>query len=139
MKCDRDCFHCLYEDCILDYEDFAAEADDDGLPPVARPDEQAERARKQREKTLAAPHGSAGQYLRRARKRMGLTQGQMAAALGVSGVTVCRWESGRVKMPPRIPQTVRELEAAANTRKRRKNHGRKKKIVQQRGPGAGAH
>lgn len=41
--------------------------------------------------------------LREARTKLGLTQGQLAKALGMSGArTVCKWENGERSIPPPV-------------------------------------
>ncbi len=53
--------------------------------------------------------------VRELRRRLGLTQEKLAAALGVTFPTVNRWENGRAKPSPlalqRIERLIRELGA----------------------------
>jgi DNA-binding transcriptional regulator YiaG len=48
-----------------------------------------------------------GEELRRLRTRLGLTQGQFGQRLGVHLVTICRWETNRVRIPEPIAKLVR--------------------------------
>lgn len=43
-----------------------------------------------------------------ARKRLGLTQAEMAKILGVNQATICSWETGKYKPNVRIVQRVAE-------------------------------
>lgn len=63
QKCNNDCLHCVYPDCVHDR-------------PIAR-----------------HPVGQRfGDKLRTARMKVGLSQKQLADYLGTFGGTVCRWE-----------------------------------------------
>lgn len=48
--------------------------------------------------------------IRRMRKRLGMTQKQMAARLGVSHITVCRWEKGQIEPSAPSWQQLRRLD-----------------------------
>ncbi len=50
--------------------------------------------------------------LRRTRKTLSLTQGQLAEALGVTYVSVGRWERGEVAIPAWLPLALRGLTGA---------------------------
>ena len=52
-----------------------------------------------------------GTLVREARRRLGLTQAALAARLGVSFVTVNRWERGKSKPPGQLLRQLRHLEA----------------------------
>ena len=52
-----------------------------------------------------------GRLVREARQRLGLTQVALAARLGVSFVTVNRWERGKSKPPTKALRHLRRLEA----------------------------
>lgn len=52
-----------------------------------------------------------GAQLREFRRRLGLTQAALAARLGVSFVTVNRWERGKSKPPSQLFKQLRHLEA----------------------------
>jgi predicted ATPase/DNA-binding CsgD family transcriptional regulator/DNA-binding XRE family transcriptional regulator len=54
---------------------------------------------------------SVGERLRRLRRRLGLSQEQLARRLGVSFATVNRWESGRTQISAKSLATLAELEA----------------------------
>jgi predicted ATPase/DNA-binding CsgD family transcriptional regulator/DNA-binding XRE family transcriptional regulator len=54
---------------------------------------------------------SVGERLRHLRRRLGLSQEQLARRLGVSFATVNRWESGRTQISARSLATLAELEA----------------------------
>jgi transcriptional regulator with XRE-family HTH domain len=54
---------------------------------------------------------SVGERLRHLRRRLGLSQEQLARRLGVSFATVNRWESGRTQISPKSLATLAELEA----------------------------
>ena len=49
--------------------------------------------------------------LREFRRRLGLTQAALAARLGVSFVTINRWERGKSKPPSQLFKQLRHLEA----------------------------
>ena len=57
------------------------------------------------------------EQLRKRRKRMGITQAELAARLGVTVTTVARWEIGdrgiREKVAERIVELDKELKGAA--------------------------
>jgi DNA-binding XRE family transcriptional regulator len=48
--------------------------------------------------------------LKVARERLGLSQEQLAIALGVHRVSVVRWETGFHKVPPMLALAMKELE-----------------------------
>jgi len=52
-----------------------------------------------------------GTLVREARRRLGLTQAALAARLGVSFVTVNRWERGKSKPPGQLLKQLRHFEA----------------------------
>ncbi len=54
---------------------------------------------------------SVGERLRELRRRLGLSQEQLARRLGVSFATVNRWESGRTQISARSLAALAELEA----------------------------
>ena len=54
---------------------------------------------------------SVGERLRHLRRRLGLSQEQLARRLGVSFATVNRWESGRTQISAKSLATLAELEA----------------------------
>ena len=56
---------------------------------------------------------SVGERLRELRRRLGLSQEQLARRLGVSFATVNRWESGRTQISARSLTALAELEASA--------------------------
>src|SRR5580692_2484177 len=58
---------------------------------------------------------SVGERLRELRRRLGLSQEQLARRLGVSFATVNRWESGRTQISARSAAALAELEASAAT------------------------
>jgi predicted ATPase/DNA-binding CsgD family transcriptional regulator/DNA-binding XRE family transcriptional regulator len=51
-------------------------------------------------------------YIRELRTRLGLSQGQLAARLGVSNVTVSRWENGRSGISAAVRRRLGQLEEA---------------------------
>src|SRR5579863_7411395 len=56
---------------------------------------------------------SVGERLKDLRRRLGLSQEQLARRLGVSFATVNRWESGRTQLSARSLAALAELEASA--------------------------
>ena len=62
----------------------------------------------------STPHGEFGKRLQAARAKLGLTQEQFAARVGVTWSTVSRWENGRGQPSPlamgRIAELQRELD-----------------------------
>jgi len=64
---------------------------------------------------VSGPSGtdSVGERLRDLRRRLGLSQEQLARRLGVSFATVNRWESGRTQISARSLAALAELEATA--------------------------
>lgn len=57
--------------------------------------------------------------VRAARQRLGLTQAELAARLGVDVMTISRWERGARTPPPYLAQTLAALENAKNPALRR--------------------
>jgi predicted ATPase/DNA-binding CsgD family transcriptional regulator/DNA-binding XRE family transcriptional regulator len=57
---------------------------------------------------------SVGERLRQLRRRLGLSQEQLARRLGVSFATVNRWESGRTQISAKSLATLAELEAGVD-------------------------
>ena len=66
---------------------------------------------------MSGPGGtdSVGERLRELRRRLGLSQEQLARRLDVSFATVNRWESGRTQLSARSAAALAELEASAAT------------------------
>src|SRR5580704_13650378 len=64
---------------------------------------------------VSGPSGtdSVGERLRELRRRLGLSQEQLARRLGVSFATVNRWESGRTQISAKSLAALAELEASA--------------------------
>ncbi|HEX4093651.1 MAG TPA: tetratricopeptide repeat protein [Trebonia sp.] len=64
---------------------------------------------------MSGPSGtdSVGERLRELRRRLGLSQEQLARRLGVSFATVNRWESGRTQISAKSLAALAELEASA--------------------------
>lgn len=58
-----------------------------------------------------------GDELRIKREELGMTQGQLAIALGVASNTVARWERGERSIPPYLPLALQTVE---------REHGKKK-------------
>ncbi len=56
--------------------------------------------------------------MKAARARLGLTQGQLAAELGVHAMTVSKWETGQRGIPEPVARLVQRL-VAERRRKRR--------------------
>jgi transcriptional regulator with XRE-family HTH domain len=52
--------------------------------------------------------------IRAIRDRLGFTQPQLAGVLGVTRITVSRWESGGQMPPPRLIELLRLFEQAAD-------------------------
>ncbi len=50
-----------------------------------------------------------GRELKAARKRLGLTQAELAKAVGVQRVTVARWEARLRKIPPMLTLAMKTL------------------------------
>jgi transcriptional regulator with XRE-family HTH domain len=44
------------------------------------------------------------------RKRLGLTQQKLADHFGINRVTLARWESGDIAIPPYLERALRDLE-----------------------------
>jgi transcriptional regulator with XRE-family HTH domain len=61
--------------------------------------------------------------LRRLRRRLGLSQSQMAEVVGVPANTIARWERGEMQMQPAMDRLVR-LTVASNAAKRGKRRTR---------------
>lgn len=59
-------------------------------------------------RTTPDPHPDAASWVRHVRGQLGLTQKQFADILGVTQVTVARWESGE-RSPRRYVQKIQEL------------------------------
>ena len=57
-----------------------------------------------------------GVAVRRIRKRLGLTQVELAKTLGVSGNTVARWERGEVRITEPVARLIRFVATAAPKR-----------------------
>ncbi len=60
--------------------------------------------------TAIGPDAGEAARIRALRKRLGLSQEQLAKRLGVSFVTVNRWESGRTRVSPAVLRRIAELE-----------------------------
>ncbi len=54
--------------------------------------------------------------LRETRRRLNLTQVQLAALLGVHVCTLKRWEKGSFRVPRAVELAMREIEREHNTR-----------------------
>jgi transcriptional regulator with XRE-family HTH domain len=74
-------------------------------------------------KTVGYNQGVMAEELKRLRKRMGMTQAELAAALGVWQVTVGRWEAG---MRSISEPTARLIERIAKEVKPRRTTKRKR-------------
>lgn len=72
-----------------------------------------------RKRTRPGPRGTFGDYLRDARKALGLTQQALAVLLGVEQPVVAKWESGSRKPSPLTHRGVEAL--IAEEKARRKN------------------
>ena len=75
------------------------------------------------QKPMGRPRGEAmtGTDLRRLRRRLGLTQVQLAARVGVTENTLARWERGTVGIGEVAARLVKLLAAQHSTRRRQ--HG----------------
>jgi DNA-binding transcriptional regulator YiaG len=60
-----------------------------------------------------------GEELRRLRKRMGLTQAQLAVELGSTENTVARWERNEIKVNEQAARLMRTIVPAAPTTKKK--------------------
>jgi len=58
-----------------------------------------------------------GKDVQRLRRRLGLTQTQLAARLGVHTLTVSRWECDRVRVTEPMARLLRLVATAPTTRK----------------------
>jgi len=67
-------------------------------------------------------------HLRAARRRLGLTQQQLADALDVHRVTVAEWERERTDGPP-IPRIVALAIEALRVRERRRLRARQRRLA----------
>ncbi|MBW4600793.1 MAG: helix-turn-helix domain-containing protein [Calothrix sp. FI2-JRJ7] len=56
-----------------------------------------------------------GYFLRELRIKVGLTQEQFAAALGVTYTTVNRWENGRSKPSPMAQRLIQKMQQEIET------------------------
>ena len=65
-----------------------------------------------------------GTEVRRLRRRLGLTQAQLAARLGVHKLTVSRWERGQVRVTEPMSRLLRLLAATEPTTKKKKERHR---------------
>ena len=65
-----------------------------------------------------------GEELRQIRKRLGLTQVQLAEQIGVTSTTLARWERSEVGIGEPVARLVRFVASSApKTRRRRTEHG----------------
>lgn len=56
--------------------------------------------------------------VRRIRERLGLTQAELAARIGVHTMTVSRWERGVVNVPEPVGRLIRFVASAASKPRR---------------------
>ena len=122
-KCDRNCFECQYDDCVLDeltHEDYVE---------LAERDREMRWAEAPQKKKLASQHKAYYEANREklaarqkayreanrekvaaqkkalfihSRKEHGYTQAALAALCGVSQPTISKWESGSVPFDPAL-------------------------------------
>ena len=55
--------------------------------------------------------------MKAARARLGLTQAQLAAELGVHAMTVSKWETGQRSIPEPVARLVQRLVAERRTKR----------------------
>lgn len=48
--------------------------------------------------------------IRKLRKKLGITQGELADRCGVKWTTICRWENGKSKPRPKYQEAMRKLD-----------------------------
>jgi len=65
--------------------------------------------------TKREPGDNVAERIRSIRMRLGLTQEQLAARLGVSFMSVSRWENGHSKPLPAFMKALEDLEKAPTT------------------------
>jgi DNA-binding transcriptional regulator YiaG len=56
--------------------------------------------------------------MKAARARLGLTQAQLAAELGVHAMTVSKWETGQRSIPEPVARLVQRLVAERRTKRK---------------------
>lgn len=69
-----------------------------------------------RVRAMAMPAKSTAGYIRSLREALGLTQEQFGRKLGVSKMTVARWEWGKVQPRPQALKSIEQLRRAAGRR-----------------------
>lgn len=130
MTCNRDCFNCQYPDCICDdmtYEDWREDLEEYIAPKTAaqkriadyqakyRAENKERIARKARrrelENRLDEHNVALGLALRQARKDKDLTQGALAALVGLGASSICKYERGRMPFDPGIFDGILEVRA----------------------------
>ena len=128
MTCDRDCFNCQYPDCICDdmtYEDWREDLEEYIAPKTAAQRriaankakyyaENKERinrrtSRNELKHRLDEHNAALGLALRQARKDKGLTQGALAALVGLDASSICKYERGRIPFDPGIFDGILEV------------------------------
>ena len=106
--CDRNCFECRYDDCILDeleHEDYVESAERDREMRWAEKPETKKVAAQQKAYREANREKVAAQkkaLFLRCRKEHGYTQAALAALCGVSQPTISQWESGSIPYDPAL-------------------------------------